>query len=54
MPHLDDDESAAIFGQDVDLIVPNPNIALEKAPPERRDVLDDEFLGERPNLGPRY
>ena len=53
MPHFDDDEGAAVFGQDVDLIVPNPNIAVEKAPPERRNVFDNELLGERPDLGPR-
>jgi hypothetical protein len=53
MPHLDDNESAAVFGQDVDLIVPNPNIAFEKAPPERRDVLNNELLGKCPNLKPR-
>ena len=54
MPHFDDDEGAAVCGQDVDLVVPNPNIAFEKVPTERRNVFDNEFLGERPNLGPRY
>ena len=53
MPHLDDDEGAAVSGQYVDLIVPNTNITVEKGPTERHDVFDNEFLGERPNLRPR-
>lgn len=50
MSNLDNDQCSTVFGQDVYLVVSHSHVSLEKTPPQRTDMLNDESFCKGPNL----